>query len=160
MITEINDTNIYVGDHESSLLRSNPDWAVVNAAKTVHCEIMGWDNRPPRDHPNYLSYEDGQLLSFNWVDGEARLYALSGAAEFNRALDFIDQWRDTKKVLITCDKGESRSPTVALLYLAKRLDKISDKSFAHARIDFEALYPENAPSGIADFVSAHWSDIA
>lgn len=44
MITEIDATKIYVGDHSASQLRGDPAWAVVNRAKTVHCEIMGWGN--------------------------------------------------------------------------------------------------------------------
>lgn len=148
-----------MGDHDASQLWGNPAWAVVNTAKTVHCQIMGWGNSPPRDHPNYLVYENGQLLSFNWVDGPAHLYQLSGAGAFNRALDFIDRWWGTKQILITCDQGQSRSPTVALLYFAKRLHRISDASFASAHAEFQPLFPRYAPSGIADFVSSIWSEI-
>jgi len=156
---QLEGTNIYIGGRADSQLRTDPDWAVVNAAKTVHCEIMGWGNVTPRDHPNYLSFEDGQLLSFNWVDGAAFLYRMSGPEAFTRALDFIEQWSATKNVLINCDQGQSRSPTVALLYLAKRLHVIPDGSFEEARQAFQALHPNYAPSGIAEFVAAHWDQI-
>jgi predicted protein tyrosine phosphatase len=156
---QIGDTNIYVGTRDDSRLRHDPDWAVVNTAKTVHCEIMGWGSATPKDHPNYLSFEDGQLLSFNWVDGGSFLYKMSGPKSFTRALDFIERWSESKKILINCDQGQSRSPTVALLYLAKRVHTVSDESFAQARTDFQALYPSYAPSGIADFVNTHWTEI-
>ncbi len=156
---QLPDTNIFIGTRADSRVRVDETWAVINTAKTVHVEVMGWGNAPPRDHPNYLSYEDGQFLSFNWVDGPAHLYKWSGTEAFIRALDFIDQWAPTKKVLINCDLGQSRSPTLALLYLAKRLHTISDRSFAAARADFERLYPAYAPSGIADYVDQYWGEI-
>lgn len=155
----IEGTKLHIGGREDSRLRDDPGWAVVNTAKTVHCEIMGWGNVTPRDHPNYLSLESDQLLSFNWVDGGAFLYRMSGPAAFTRALDFIDRWYPEKQILINCDQGQSRSPTVALLYLAKRLKAIPAGSFSEAREAFLPLYPSYAPAGIADFVAANWDAI-
>ena len=156
---QIEGTNLYIGNRDDSRVRTDPGWAVVNTAKTVHCEIMGWGNVTPREHPNYLSFEEGQLLSFNWVDGKAFLYNMSGPAAFIRAMDFIDRWSPEKSVLINCDQGQSRSPTVALLYLAKRLHVIPDGSFEEARVAFQSIYPSYSPSGIADFVADHWNEI-
>jgi hypothetical protein len=156
---QLKGTKIYVGTKDDSRLRTDPAWAVVNTAKTVHVEVKGWSNAPPRDHPHYLAFEEGQFLSFNWVDGAARMYEWSGPAAFIRALDFIDKWYPTKNILINCDLGQSRSPTIALLYLAKRLHLISDSSFVTARSGFQTLYTGYAPSGIADFVSTHWAEI-
>ena len=124
---------IYVGTREDSQLRHDSSWAIVNTAKMVHVEVKGWGNAPPRDHPHYLAFEEGQFLSFNWVDGASRMYDWSGPAAFIRALDFIDKWYESKNILINCGLGQSRSPTVALLYLAKRLHLITDTSFAAAR---------------------------
>lgn len=156
---QLSDTNIYIGKRADAHLRNDPSWAVVNTAKTVHCEALGWGSQPPKAHPSYLAYEDGQFLSFNWVDGPAHLYKWSGPQSFRRALDFIDRWYDTRHVLINCDQGQSRSPTVALLYLAKRLHRLPNESFAVAREAFMTIFPSYAPSGIADFVSEHWDEI-
>lgn len=102
-IIQLAGTNIYIGGRAKSQLRNDPDWAVVKTAKTVHCEIMGWGSATPRDHPNYLSFEDGQLLSFNWVDGPAYLYRMSGLEAFTRALNFFERWSATKNVsIISC----------------------------------------------------------
>lgn len=159
MTVRIGDTNIYVGTREDSRLRHDPSWAVVNTAKTVHVEVMGWGNTPPRDHPHYLAFEDGQFLSFNWVDGPARMYDWSGPESFIRAMDFVDKWYETKSILINCDLGQSRSPSVALLYLAKRLHKIDSSSFSSARKEFQALYPAFSPGGIGDYLTTHWNEI-
>jgi len=161
-VIRIPDTKLHIGTRLDATLRDNDDWAVVNTAKTVHCEIMGWDSRPPSGHPNYVEFEDGQLLSFNWVDGPAHYfdYEGHGVERFTHALDFIDRWYATKDILINCDQAESRSPTVALLYLAKRLKSLPDTSFADARMAFQEIYPRYAPKGIADFVGTNWDAIA
>lgn len=158
---QILDTRLHIGTRLDATLRNDDAWAVVNTAKTVHCEIMGWGNRPPSDHPNYVEFEDGQLLSFNWVDGPASLfdYQRRGVERFIQALDFIDRWYPTKDILINCDQGQSRSPTLALLYLAKRLKRIPDTSFHDARMEFQMVYLAYAPKGIAEFVSDHWDEI-
>jgi hypothetical protein len=162
VVIRLGDTRLHIGTRLDASLRDNDDWAVVNTAKTVHCEIMGWGNRPPSGHPNYVEFENGQLLSFNWVDGPAHYfdYQGRGVERFTHALDFIDRWYATKDILISCDQGQSRSPTVALLYLAKRLHLIPDESFDAARETFQRLYPVYAPNGIADFVDDHWSEIS
>lgn len=156
---QIANTSLFIGTREDSNLRHNPDWAVVNTAKTVHIEVKGWSNSPPRDDPDYLSFEVGQFLSFNWVDGPAKLYEWSGPQAFVRALDFIDKWYASKQVLINCDLGLSRSPTMALLYLAKRINLVSGKSFFEARTEFQKLFPGYSPRGIADYVDEHWHEI-
>ena len=156
---QIEGTNLYIGTRDESRLHLDPSWAVVNTAKTVHIAAKGWSNSPPRDHPDYLAFEDERFLSFNWVDGPARLYEWSGPQAFNRALDFMDKWYPTTNVLVNCDLGQSRSPTVALLYLAKRLHLIPDDSFESARTAFQTLYPGYAPSGIAEYVATHWDEI-
>lgn len=155
----LGDTKLWVGGREASSLRDDPDWAVVNATKSVHSEILGWVGKPSGDDPYYLMYESGQLLSFNWVDGGAHTFEWSGVPAFVRALDFIDKWYESKDILINCDQGQSRSPTVALLYLAKRMHLIPDESFAEARKAFQIIYPFYAPNGIADYVSNNWSQI-
>jgi predicted protein tyrosine phosphatase len=155
---QLGDTNVYIGNRADSRLRHDDDWAVINTAKTVHLEIMGWQESQ-KGHPNYILFEDDNVLSFNWGDGQAFLYNMTGPEGFVRALDFIDRWIGTKKVLINCDQGQSRSPTVALLYLAKRLHALPDTTFAAARAEFVLLYPAYAPSGIADYVAQHWDEI-
>lgn len=156
---QLENTKIYVGTKQDSRLRNDSAWAVVNTARTVHLEVKGWSNRPPRDHPHYLSFEDGQFLSFNWIDSTSQMYEQSRPTAFIKALDFIDKWYGSKNILINCDQGLSRSPTVALLYLAKRMHVIAGQSFAQARKDFLVLYPDYAPKGIADYVNEHWIEI-
>ncbi len=138
------------------------EWAVVHATQTVHYQIFGWNrisNKPDRNHPNYIYYEKDNRLSLNWVDGGAFLYKWSGPETFNIILDFIDKWISLKKVLIHCDQGFSRSPSLCLLFLAKREHRISNESFFEAKKDFIKIYPDYAPGGIGDYIRDNWIDI-
>lgn len=147
---------LYVGDLDD-FQREADGMAVVSATQTAHYSRMGWSrsSRPSKDDPDYLYREEGDWLSLNWVDGGAHLYSWSGPELFSKTLDFIDRWRG-KGVLVHCDQGLSRSPTVALLWLAKRAQAISSASFGDAMRDFLLLYPAYSPGGIADYVESNW----
>lgn len=154
-------TKLYVDGINGQQKTALPGWAVVHATQSVHYPLMGWDrrfNKPPKDHPNYIIWKDNNRLSLNWVDGGAFLYDMSGPETFMQALDFIDKHYPDNKIMIHCDQGQSRSPTLAMLYMAKRLSAIPD-DFYGARNAFTQLYPGYAPGGIAEYVASHWSEI-
>lgn len=67
--------------------------------------------------PEYLWAERSHALYLNMVDArEPRFFSKE---LFDKALDFIDkEIKDGRDVLIVCNKGESRSPSIAMLYLA------------------------------------------
>jgi hypothetical protein len=154
---------LYVGTVSEHLDLENEAWAIVSAAQTVHYPLLQWNwttRKPDRNHPNYILYEQPRHLSLNWVDGPAHLYKWSGPATFIRVLDFVErELAAPRSVLIRCDQGMSRSPTLALLYLAKRLKTLPDTSFLDARAEFAKIYPSYHPSGIADYVSQVWTEI-
>lgn len=156
------DTNLYVGSILDSEYFYDENWAIVHATQTVHYKLCGWNGtttKPNKKHKNYIYYEDKNRLSLNWVEGKPQLYKLSGTEIFNRVLDFIDKWIDAKKVLVHCDQGFSRSPSLCLLYLSKRANVISKASFEEARRDFVKIYPEYNPRGLANFIKNNWNDL-
>ena len=151
---------LWVGNQDAGVAAlQDSDWAVVNTSKVLHARLVGVPANQLRQTPNYLEFEREGLLSFNMVDGPAHLYGLLGTPAFVKALDFIDEWRGTRLVLINCDQGMSRSPTVALLYMAKRTGEIPADSFSAARRAFQAHYPMYNPGGIGAFVASSWSEI-
>ena len=157
------DTNLYVGNMEDSEYFENDEWAVVHATQTVHYKLFGWNrttNKPDTKHSNYIYYENENKLSLNWVDGGAHLYKWSGNETFIKILDFIDKWIDKKYILVHCDQGYSRSPSLCLLYLAKRAKLINNNSFDEARDEFIKIYPQYNPSGIADYIRKNWNNIS
>ena len=157
-MNKIGELNLYVGGIlDFRQLREG--WAAVHACQTIHYKRFGWSihNRPPKDHPHYLMHESGQRMTLNWVDGGAHLYEWFGWEGMIRVLDFIDrQIKAGLNVLVHCDDGFSRSPTVALMYAAKRAKIISSLSYEQAKKDFLELYPKYSPGGIGDFVKANW----
>lgn len=157
---ELLDTGVWIGNREAlSAALHDPEWALINTSKHMHATLVGVRSIQLSKHQNYLRLEREGLLSFNWVDGEAKMYDWHKPEAFICALDFIDTWRPLRRVLISCDQGGSRSPTVGLLYLAKRARLIPAGDFAEARRDFVSIYPRYAPAGIANYVARHWDEI-
>jgi Dual specificity phosphatase, catalytic domain len=151
--------NLFVGDIIDNQETDQKEWAIIHATQTTHYPIFGWnrtDNKPDKNHPNYILYEKENHLSINWVDGAAFLYKLGGFGVFIKALDFVDKWIADKNVLIHCDQGYSRSPSLCLLYLAKRKKMIPDESYDAAKVEFLKMYPNYNPGGIGDYIRDNW----
>jgi hypothetical protein len=119
--------------------------------------------RLPHNHPHYLTREFDHNLYLNMIDPPQPLFHLE---TFTVALDFIDAHNG--HVLIHCNQGLSRAPSIALLWLLKRnlvLEPLVDielpnTSFTNARAAFQTLYPDYAPSpGIATFLTEHWDEL-
>lgn len=156
--------NLYIGsiDDFHSLDPKSKDWAFVHATKTVHYNVFGKDltyNKEERSYDDYLYYAEDNRLSLNWMDGPAIFYEPGGIKVFEEALDFIDKWITERKVLVHCDQGVSRSPTLTLTYLAKRTDKLPNNSFEKAKDKFIKIYPDYFPGGIKEYVSNNWDKI-
>jgi len=159
---ELLDTKIFIGAKNALNRTNEQDWAVVHATQSIQYEIFGWNrktNKPDKGHPNYIFYENNNKLSLNWVDGKAYLYGWSGVETFKKVLNFIEKWNNQRKVLIHCDQGQSRAPTLGLLYLAKRLESIPNDSFKKAKKAFIEIYPNYLPSGIGVYVEQNWNKI-
>lgn len=133
------------------------DFAVLNTSSAIHRRYVAFTKA---GEENYLNYEDGRFLSFNWVDTSKKYYSYHGPEAFIRALDFIDKYRNLgEEVYICCDQGESRSATMGLLYLTKRVKHLPDSSFAAAREGFLEIFSGYRTRGIADYVAEHWEEI-
>lgn len=79
---------------------------------------------------------------------------------FTKSLDFIDRHISTRKVLIHCNYGLSRAPSIALLYLAKRTKAINAQSYETALQDFIKRFPNYHPgSGIKLYLKTSWNDL-
>ena len=75
------------------------------------------------------------------------------------ALSFIQQGlKNAHNVLVHCNLGESRSPSIGLLYLAIHTDKLP-KDFAAAEQDYRKIYPfYNPGSGMRGFMINNWDN--
>src|SRR5262249_19056801 len=114
----------------------------------------GYKNILPKDHPHYLAAEKNGALYLNLIDPPLPLFQLKS---FEIFFEFIDRHLHRKPILIHCNKGESRAPSLCLLVMAKRLKAISDESYAAARKDFEEKFPYKPGEGISVFLAANWA---
>jgi len=155
-------SNLYVGSVDEAVVLPQSSWKKIFAANNYHYKLHGWARGGRyQNHPYYVIREESDFISLNWVDGPATYfdYQGKGVETIHRVLNFIDKNVPENKIIIACNQAISRSPSIALLYLAKRSHTIADTSFDDARKDFLQIYPRYAPSGIADFISSKWNEI-
>lgn len=141
------------GDYEFEV-KGEDGWAIVHACKEpYHRETLGYSGRSvSSDHPEYLVARRDHRLILNMVDVENPKYFDKDMID--EAFEFIgEQSQDGKKILIHCNQGESRGPSLGLLYLASQTDALPDDSFQKAEEQFQELYPSYKPkSGIRKHV--------
>lgn len=146
---------VLIGD-ESSCQSGSLQLAVVHACKSpCHQHAVGYKGNLPPRHPNYLVLRQSYDIYLNIIDPPVPLFKLDTFLQF---LLFAGEHYDRgASLLIHCNKGESRAPTLALLFLAKHLHVISDDGFSSAQAAFASLYPGYRPGfGIQQFLGTNW----
>ncbi len=139
---------------------TEPQTSTIHACKTCHSKALNYKGNLDSNSDFYLVYEKLDNLFLNIVDMERPLLHRYMDEITKATLDFIERKIKLGPVIIHCNKGESRAPSLALLYLAKRSNIISNESFYAARQDFLKLFPEYNPSnGIATYLENHWEEI-
>jgi predicted protein tyrosine phosphatase len=152
--------NLFVGNADDYELqvKGQTDWAVVHACKEpYHRRELGYTSRgAPKNHPEYLIARRGNRLILNLVDANDPNYIPKEIID--AALDFIkDGLGKSQKVLVHCNQGESRSPSIGMLYLATNTEKLP-KEFTEAEQSFRQIYPMYNPSeGMRGFLIRNWS---
>ena len=152
--------NLFVGnqdDYELTVARQG-GWAVVHACKEpYHRTALGYRGRgAPKDHPEYLVARRGDRLILNLVDADNPAYIPQEIID--AALGFIsEKLAENLKVLVHCNQGMSRSPSIGLLYLVQQTDKLPKTSFVDAERAFRDLYPlYNPAGGVRGFMLKNW----
>ncbi|MFK3978162.1 dual specificity protein phosphatase family protein [Shewanella vesiculosa] len=119
---QIGDWNIYVGTKEEHQLAVTKGMKIVCALNRVngyvtHQSVVGWSGRGcNKDSPYYLFKQTDDAIYLNMIDGENPAYVSDDM--INPALEFIKSaLENQEEVFIYCSLGESRSPSIALMYL-------------------------------------------
>ncbi len=149
---------VWVGNGDSCRT-GDGDWSVVHACKNpCHVQAIGYQGSLPSTHPNYLVLARGQNLNQNLIDPPKPLFM---PASFDAFLAFADQeWLAGRTLLVHCNQGESRAPSLALLFLAKRRSALDNGSYTAARGQFEKLYPTYKPGlGIQTYFDSKWGEL-
>lgn len=160
-MTELIPNSLYTGSQDDeAAIRHEAGWAVVHCAKEpYHRAAVGYRGRScDKSHPEYLVARRGDRLALNLVDVDDPTYV--SADVIRPALAFIHEQRQAgRKVLVHCNQGLSRGPTVAMMYLGSR--EMLPSLFDAALEQFKAAYyPRHSPAGgIIGFARANWSAI-
>ncbi len=149
--------NLFVGslDNYENHQHEEAFYFVQACKEPCHRKALGYTGRScDASDPEYLvAYRDRRII-LNMVDAPIGKYFDLGM--FDQSLAFIEEHlTNGKKILIHCNLGISRSPSIGLLYLAAQ-GKIRNSSFKEAQEDFVKIYPDYAPSGIKEFLTSNW----
>ena len=154
---------IFIGnDSDCNYKSSNTLTSIptVHSCKTCHQKALKYKGNIDPNNSFYLVYEELDNLFLNIVDMDTPLLHRYMSIITKAALDFIGRKIKQDPVIIHCNVGESRAPSIALLWLAKRSKLIRDNSFHEARLDMLKLFPDYNPSkGLALYLENHWEEI-
>ena len=132
------------------------EWAIVHAAKTWHKTVCGYTtNAAPKDAEYYVALR-GKRLALNLIDAPDPKFVPKELVD--TALAFITAnlagLEGAEQLLIHCNQGHSRAPTLGMLYIASTLPE----DFEAAEVEYRKLCPDYAPgNGMREFARANWA---
>ncbi|WP_367182134.1 dual specificity protein phosphatase family protein [Brachyspira sp.] len=141
--------NLYVGGDMDCIEFKG---AIVHACQS--CFMRG-----VKGSTNYkIVYENNNDLYLNLLDISSLSFEY-GFPMIKRAVEFIDERINDMEVLVHCNFGISRSPSIALLYMARK-GYINNNSFKDALINFQEIYTYYSPgTGMYRYFDNYWYEI-
>lgn len=154
---------IYVGSNDDlAEIAGDDSWAIVHACKTSHKAELGYEKSLPSTDPNYLVFRpiDKPEIFLNLVDMKNEFMPMYTDPIMRAAFEFIDFHVSMgKKILIHCDQGNSRGPSIAMAYLAQK-GEFNNAGYADTAAAFKEKYPSFEPGdGIKAYMMNHWHRI-
>jgi hypothetical protein len=157
---QIKDIALFVGVKEQYNMARQRGMKIVCALNrangfVTHQSVVGWQGRgcDPR-HPHYLFRRDTDAIYLNMIDGDDPKYV--NDAMINPALDFMKEHiTNGNSVFVYCSLGESRSPSLALMYLLE--NNLIEKSANTFQIFKREYYPNYQPkNGNLLYIKRRW----
>jgi protein-tyrosine phosphatase len=148
--------NLYVGGDEDYLrLKDQPGWKFVRACKDGpggHRQTVGYTTRGAPKNQEYYFAERDDRLALNLIDSLDPAFIHNQPIE--AALLYINkQLKAGFKVLVACNQGISRGPSIAMMYLGMIHDLPSN--FREAFRVFKVLYNRINPTQGMEFYLKH-----
>jgi hypothetical protein len=150
--------NVWVGSQADfeQLDQYGTEWPVLFGSKEPwHRQFVGYTGRSAPDGPDRLVARNGNRMALNLIDGDDPKYVTR--IMIDAGIAFLDEQvaalQPPNQAIIVCNQGQSRSPSLALLWLAPTLSPV----FEEAEAKFRGIYPDYAPkAGIREFARIHW----
>lgn len=141
--------NIYIGDEQDYYsINDKKIWAILHCCKhPFHCNFVGYKGKLPSSHPNYALKRMDNEMALNLVDMDrfSENFLDFNKEMFEEAFAFLDEYRKKGyNILIHCNQGESRGPSLGMLYVAK-LGAFDYSDFKESVEKFKRLYPKYNP---------------
>lgn len=147
-------------DYERDVRLSSRPWGVIHACKEpYHRLFVGYGGRGcPKDNPEYLYAVRGRRVALNLIDGDDPEFVPMEAVDF--ALRVIGRWSEDLPMLLHCNRGESRSAVIGMLWLASH-GRFPGMDFEAAEAEFRRMYPPYNPArGMRLFAMQKWEKYA
>ena len=138
--------NLYFGDQQAC----SANGAIVHACKSPCFTQVSHGFRNP------LWIESYNHLYLNIIDSEKPLFVMG---LFTKFLAFTEEHIKEGPVVIHCNQGQSRAPSLALVYMAKRLKVLTDASYVAAAREFMQNAPYYPSLGIQLWLRKNWDYI-
>lgn len=122
---------------------NSSEWVILHCCKDpFHKELVGYRGNLPPNHPDYKFKISGRRMALNLVDMDVYnpKYLEFNLDMFIHAFRFLDSFQGSFSLLFHCNQGESRAPSLTMLYL-KHLGYYDNKTFSEAYEEFKAIYP-------------------
>lgn len=157
---QIKDLSLFVGTKEEYFSAKQKGMKIVCALNrangfVTHQSVVGWQGKGcNKDSPYYLFKREEDAIYLNMIDGVDPKYV--NDEMINPALDFIHQHLSNgQEVFVYCSLGESRSPSIALMYLLEHnLIKKNDNTLNLFRSEYYTSY--NPKSGNLLYIKQRW----
>ena len=157
---QIKGAKLFVGTKEEYSFAKQKDMKIVCALNrangfVTHQSVVGWQGRGCNpDSPYYLFKRDSDAIYLNMIDNEDPKYV--NDEMINPALDFIQQHLNSgSEIFIYCSLGESRSPSIALMYLLE--NNLIEKSADTINVFRNNYYPNYQPkTGNLLYIKKRW----
>lgn len=159
---------LFVGTADEVSIAKENGFSILGVCKDPlhrqHARMMGAEKEGyitkslPKDEPEYLWADRGHELYCNLIDVADVKYIPN--IVIDRALQFIYDELATRnnRCLVACNKAESRSPSVALMYLMQLGTWAPENNFENVVENFRDMYyPFYRPgAGMLEFTKRFW----
>lgn len=151
---------LFIGNRDDCPLQSNKPartWAIVHLYLPCHRHALEERMSEASEEPECSVLQREAHLFVNLMDAQHAAYVHKDT-QIDPVLAFMEEMHaQGAPILVHCEQGWSRSPSLVLLYLATRLGVLPTASLATAEAQFKTLYPGYAPSyGIWAHLQQHW----